>query len=175
MSWEGTQAGLWIASKRFGCVEGRMAVPWWATWEDGRDLGGAEFQRRNAPVCDLKVFIILKPRATCVCLCMLSSVQLFATLWTSPPGSSLQGFPRQEYWSGLPFPPPGDLPDPGMEPASLVSPALAGRFFIQTPPGKPEKSCIWPSNSTPRNISKRSENLCPYRLSCSVAYGILVP
>ena len=39
------------------------------------------------------------------------------------------GFPRQEYWSGLPFPPPGDLPDQGIEPASLTSPALAGRFF----------------------------------------------
>ena len=39
------------------------------------------------------------------------------------------GFSRQEYWSGLPFPSPGDLPDPGMEPASLVSPALAGGFF----------------------------------------------
>ena len=40
------------------------------------------------------------------------------------------GFPRQEYWSGLPCPPPGALPDLGMEPASLTSPALAGRFFI---------------------------------------------
>ncbi|ELR60425.1 hypothetical protein M91_18992, partial [Bos mutus] len=39
------------------------------------------------------------------------------------------GFPRQEYWSGLPFPTPGDLPDPGIKPASLVSPALAGGFF----------------------------------------------
>ena len=39
------------------------------------------------------------------------------------------GFPRQEYWSGLPCPPPGDLPDPGIEPTSLTSPALAGRFF----------------------------------------------
>ena len=39
------------------------------------------------------------------------------------------GFPRQEYWSGLPFPPPGDLPEPGIEPPSLVSPALAGGFF----------------------------------------------
>ena len=44
------------------------------------------------------------------------------------------GFPRQEYWSGLPFPPPGDLPDPGIE---LVSPALAGGFFTTEPPGKP--------------------------------------
>ena len=38
--------------------------------------------------------------------------------------------PRQEYWSGLPFPSPGDLPHPGIEPASLKFPALAGRFFI---------------------------------------------
>ena len=38
-------------------------------------------------------------------------------------------FPRQEYWSGLPCPPPGELPDPGIEPTSLMSPALAGEFF----------------------------------------------
>ena len=47
------------------------------------------------------------------------------------------GFPRQEYWSGLPFPPPGDLPSPGIDPASLASPvipALAGRFFTTVPP-----------------------------------------
>ena len=46
------------------------------------------------------------------------------------------GLSRQEYWSGLPFPIPGDLPDPGVEPASLASPALAGRFFTTEPPGK---------------------------------------
>ena len=43
------------------------------------------------------------------------------------------GFPRQEYWSGLPFPSPGDLPDPGIEP---TSPASAGRFFTTALPGK---------------------------------------
>ena len=43
------------------------------------------------------------------------------------------GFSRQEYWSGL----PGDLPDPGVEPMSLASPALAGDFFTTEPPGKP--------------------------------------
>jgi len=42
------------------------------------------------------------------------------------------GFPRQEYWSGLPFPSPGDLPDAGIKPVSLVSPALAGGFFSTT-------------------------------------------
>jgi len=39
------------------------------------------------------------------------------------------GFSRQEYWSGLPYPPPGDLPDPEIKPVSLMSPALAGGFF----------------------------------------------
>ena len=39
------------------------------------------------------------------------------------------GFSKQEYWSGLPFPPPADLPSPGTEPTSLTSHALAGRFF----------------------------------------------
>ena len=53
----------------------------------------------------------------------------------SPPGSSVLGFPRQEYWSGLPFPAPGDLPDPGTEATSLASPAFAGGFFTIVPPG----------------------------------------
>ena len=51
----------------------------------------------------------------------------------SPPGSSVHGILRQEYWDGLPCPPPGALPDPGMEP---VSHALTGLFFPAEPPGK---------------------------------------
>ena len=52
------------------------------------------------------------------------------TPWTVACQASLSmGFSRQEYWTGLPFPPPGDLFDPGIEPASLASPALAGRFL----------------------------------------------
>ena len=47
-------------------------------------------------------------------------------------------FSRQKYWSGLPFPPPASLPDPGIEPRSLVSPALEGGFFTTEPAGKPE-------------------------------------
>ena len=46
------------------------------------------------------------------------------------------GFSKQEYWSGLPFPTPGDLPNPGIKPASLASPALAGRFSTTVPAGK---------------------------------------
>ena len=59
-----------------------------------------------------------------------SHVQLFAALWTVARQASLStGFSRQGYWSGLPFPPPEDLPNPGIEPTSLMSPALAGGFF----------------------------------------------
>ena len=65
----------------------------------------------------------------------LSHVQLFVTPWTIAHQSSLSmGFPRQEYLSGLPFPPPGDLPNSGTEP---MSPALASRLFTTEPPGKP--------------------------------------
>ena len=65
-----------------------------------------------------------------LCAQWLSHVWLLATPWTNCglPGSSVHGFPRQEYWSGLLFPPPGDLPDPGIKPVSLESLALAGRF-----------------------------------------------
>ena len=56
------------------------------------------------------------------CLC---HVRLFATPWTIAHQALLfMGFSRQEYWSELPYPPPGDLPDPGIELASLMSPAL---------------------------------------------------
>ena len=54
-------------------------------------------------------------------------VQLFATVACQAPLPT--GFSRQEYWSGLPCPPPGDLPNPGTEPESLMSPALADRFL----------------------------------------------
>ena len=50
----------------------------------------------------------------------------------SPPGSSVHGFPKQEYWSGLPFPSLGDLPDPGI---GCAVPALAGGVFTTEPPG----------------------------------------
>ena len=63
-------------------------------------------------------------------LSRFSHVQLFVTLWTLACQVPLSmGFSRQEYWSGLPCPPPGDLPDPGIELESLTSPALAGGFF----------------------------------------------
>ena len=68
---------------------------------------------------------------------MLSGDRLSATLWMVA-CQALQSvrFFRQEYWSGFPYLPPGDLPDPGIEPTFLVSPALAGRFFNTQQLGK---------------------------------------
>ena len=64
-----------------------------------------------------------------------SSIFAWETPWTVAPQAPLSmGFSRQEYWSSLPFPSPGDLPDPGIK---ITSPALAGRFFTTEPPGKP--------------------------------------
>ena len=69
---------------------------------------------------------------------MLSRVRLFATQWTVTHQSPLSmEFYWEEYWSGLPFPPLGDFSNPGLKPASAVSPELAGRFFTTEPPGKP--------------------------------------
>ena len=71
----------------------------------------------------------------------LSHVQLFAMPWTVAHQAPLSmGFSRQEFWSGLPFPSPGDLPDPGIKPTSLASSALVGRFFTTVPLGKPKGS-----------------------------------
>jgi len=64
-------------------------------------------------------------------------------------------FSRQEYWSGLPFPPQGDLPDPGIEAVLPVSPALAGGFFTTEPPGKPLVSLEKEGNGTHEEISGR--------------------
>ena len=74
----------------------------------------------------------------CAVLGHISRVQFFGTPWTVAHQAPLSmGFPRQEYWSGLPCPPPWDLPDPGAEPPSLVSPALAGGFFATSATREP--------------------------------------
>ena len=69
---------------------------------------------------------------------MLSHVQLFVTPWTVARQAPLSmEFSRQEYWGGLPFHALRDLPDRGVQPMSLASPALAGELFITVPPGRP--------------------------------------
>ena len=83
---------------------------------------------------------VYEVRPGCVCVCARVHVFRHSGLTVCDPmdDSTSMGFARQEDCSGLLFPTPGDFPDRGIEPASLVSPALAGRFFFTTvPPGKP--------------------------------------
>ena len=81
---------------------------------------------------------------TCACMLSLSVVSNSATPWTIVHQAALSmRFSRQEYWSGLPFPPARDLPDPGIEPES---PALAGGFFTTEPPGKPNMRILGKHN-----------------------------
>ena len=74
-----------------------------------------------------------------VCVCsIIQSCSTLETPWTVAHQAPLSmEFSRQEYWSALPFPTPGDLPDPGIEPAFLSSPAMASGFFTTMPSGKP--------------------------------------
>ena len=82
----------------------------------------------------------------------LSPVQLFAVPWTVVYQASLSmGFSRQEYWSGLPFPSPGDLPNPGVEPRS---PALQADALPSKPPGKPL------SNIMLRKTPAQQDDIC---------------
>ena len=83
-------------------------------------------------MCEKSIDVFI--RRACV-LSRFSHVQLFATLWSVTRQVPLSmGFSQQEYWSGLSFPPPDDLPGPGIRLMSLGSPALAGRFFTAEPP-----------------------------------------
>ena len=77
-------------------------------------------------MCNVVLYFVLY---ACMLSCF-SCVRLFVTPWTVTHQAPLSmGFSRQEYWSRLPYPPPGDLPNPGIESTSLMSPALAGGFF----------------------------------------------
>ena len=102
--------------------------------------------------------------------CMLSCVWFFATVWTVAPQAPLSiGFSRQEYWSGLPFLPLGDLPIPGIEPVSPASPALQVESLLLNHQGSPKNRIVvprkvqhriimWSSNFTSRYIPQRTES-----------------
>ena len=80
----------------------------------------------------------------CVCMCSIAQPCLTVAPQTAAHQTTLPTeFFRQEYWNGLPFPTPGDLPNPGIEPVSFVSPALAGRFVTTVPPKKPFIEFLW--------------------------------
>ena len=98
--------------------------------------GSSSFSKPSLDIWKFFVHIMLKPACLPGCF---SSVWLFVTLWTIAQQFPLfMGFSRQEYWSRLPFPTPGNLTNPEIDSMSLTSPALAGRFFLSlAPPGKP--------------------------------------
>ena len=78
--------------------------------------------------------LVLSPNTNCCC-CLVAKSDSFATPWTAACLAPLSvGFPRQEYWSGLPCPPLGDLPNSGFEPRS---PTLQADYLPSEPPGKP--------------------------------------
>ena len=124
-----THTRIWLPrQRRYGCLI-RQQNRWW-----------------------LKVSLLKSywPKTLCcatmvVAVWVAQSCLTFATPWTGalqPPPS--MGFSRQEYWSGLPFPPPGDPPDSGIKPTSLTSSALADRFFTtRTSWEAHHTSCIW--------------------------------
>ena len=101
-------------------------------WDIGLGLQGQEVFTGHGCFFHSWLKIQLSAYSPCAdpVLSRFSRVKLFAARWTIAHQAPLSmGFPRQKDGSGLPFPSPGDLPDPGIKPASLATPALAGRFF----------------------------------------------
>ena len=101
----------------------------------------------GASTLDHKVLDSIQFMKSIICLCMhAKSLQSCLTLCDpinrSPPGSSVRGVLQARIWSGLPCPPPGDLSNPGIEPTSLTSPALAGGFLLE-PPGNSFLPVMW--------------------------------
>ena len=98
----------------------------------------SEWKTQKVLLCDLislPAFCQFSLRKYMCMLSCFSHVRLFVTVWSIVLQSPLcMGFPRQEYFSGLPFPPSRNLPDPGIEPVFLT---LAGGFFTTEAPGKP--------------------------------------
>ena len=104
----------------------------------------------------------------CVWVGVFYCVWLFVTPWTAAHQAPLSmGFHRQEYWSGLPFPSPGDLPDPGIKPTSLDLPPLAGRSLSTAPPRKPQMCVFHHLNN---GLLKRQATTC--LLPCYQASGL---
>ena len=91
-------------------------------------------------------------------LSCFSHVQLCAILWTVARQAPLSmGFSRKEYWSGLPFPPPGDLPEPGIKSTSLMFPSLACGFFTTSATWKAQNTYILMPNWLPTELSGLQE------------------
>ena len=121
------------AEKEFENTKSRQL---WSEWKDVRNelriqsLASIKRITRLINHKDLRMRCSSRVQQQCPTLCN--------SMDYSPRAPLSMGFPRQEYWSGLPFPSPGNLPNSGIEP---LSPALAGRFFTTEPPGKPTEFC----------------------------------
>ena len=114
----------------------------WQIYFHSRDFDFHKLREKIDRLLPIVYYVSFSPRDDPMCVCCrlspFSGVRLFANLWTVAHQAPLSmGVSRQGYWSGLPSPPPGDLPHPGIEPTSLMSSALAGGFFTTEPPGKP--------------------------------------
>ena len=125
-----------------------------ASWLLGTEAGGGRGGERGAA----RLLTVTLPEQLCLCVFspeelfgqrmsevkLLSRVRLFATPWTVTQQAPLSmGFSRQEYWNGLPFPSPGDLPHPGIEPRST---ALQADALLSEPPGKTNKEFMCSKN-----------------------------
>ena len=109
---------------------------------------------------------------TCVLCCHFCGGRLSVTPWTTARQASLSlGFSRQAYWSGLPCPLPGDLPDPGIEPMSPMSPALQADSLPTEPSGKPTDICGQYHFQATKRLCQIQEPGEPYNLKgCVVSH-----
>ena len=109
---------IWIKNQNKTVADAYKQILW------GRNLVNRDAEKQERQ--QVKIGLLRKVMRACVCA---KSLQPCPTLCDALDCPLSMGFSRQEYWSGSPCPPPGDLPNPGIEPGSLMSPALAGGFF----------------------------------------------
>ena len=107
-------------------------------------------------------------------LTRFSHVWLFVTLWTVDHQAPLSmRFSRQKYWSGWPCPPPRDLPNPGIEPTSPTSPALAGGFFTTSTTWETRNANLNPYRNTKWQIQEKKKNIIKWPNTCVLYYKVL--
>ena len=94
---------------------------------------------------------------------------LYSHVGCSPPGSSVHGISRQEYWSGLPWPSPGDLSNPGIELESLMSPTLAGRLFTTSTTWEAHEIIVLHAYSVPTTMVKLKPKAI-FKLPCPLIH-----
>ena len=150
--------------------------------------GRGVWRRMDTCMCMAESFYCSPEAVTTLLISYALRVQPCSTLCdpTDPQTVACQvplsmGFSRQEYWNGLPCPPPGDLPDPGIQPTSSAATALAGTSFITEPPGLLIHCCesVIPQNKT-KILEKREEfssdkmPLAYKRVRCYNPLGMLI-